>query len=229
MKEFTPGEYIWVSANMEQDHRNHPIHTSRGQKWKVASRIAIPSFDKHRPDTIPSDKVFHHIGYGKLFFDYIWFTPLINEQDLVFKLHCFFGVSTPFGGKTIPFNELFHIGGDTTVRGFSYGQIGPQFLGDTIGGTKAMVISTELIFPITEDLSMKAVVFYDGGAGWDNPYTCGINPEFIENNSFDYRHAVGFGIRLLRPMPVRIDWGFKLDARPGENESQVHFGMTYDW
>ena len=76
---------------------------------------------------------------------------------------------------------------------------------------------------------MIGVVFYDGGAGWDNPYVDNFSPGLVTGNSFDYRHAVGFGIRMLQPMPVRVDWGFKLDPRDGEKESQVYFGMTYDW
>ncbi len=227
-KEFTPGDFVWLANHLEQDKRNHPIHTSRGHKWKATTKIAIPSFDRHA-SCVDGDARRRKIGFGKLFLDYTWFTPLINEQDLVFKLHVFFGLSTPFGDRTIPFGELFHIGGDTTVRGFTYGEIGPKFVGDTIGGTKAFYLNAELIFPITQDFSMKGVAFYDGGASWDNPYTCGVSPGLVTNNSFDYRHAVGFGLRLLRPMPVRIDWGFKLDPRTGEKESQVHFGMTYDW
>lgn len=227
-KEFTPGQYVWLSGNLEQDKRNHPLHTSRGQKWKLISKVAIPSFDRENSMMI-GDTGCRKIGFAKLYFDYTWFTPLINEYDLVFKLHLFFGLATPLKGRSIPFGELFHIGGDTTVRGFSYGEIGPKFLGDTIGGKKAFFLNAELIFPITQDLTMKGVAFYDGGAGWDNPYADCANPALITNNNFDYRHAVGFGIRMLQPMPVRVDWGFKLDPRTGERESQVHFGMTADW
>jgi outer membrane protein insertion porin family len=229
-KEFTPGDFVWLANQYEQDKRNHPIHTSRGHKWKVSGKIAIPTFDRHASGIAGQPERFK-IGFGKLFMDYTWYTPIINEQDLVFKLHLFFGLSTPLKGKTIPFGELYHIGGDTTVRGFTYGEIGPKFEGDTIGGKKAFYLNAELVFPITQDFSMKGVAFYDGGASWDNPYATpfAINTGLVTDNNFDYRHAVGFGLRMLRPMPVRIDWGFKLDPRTGEKESQVHFGMTYDW
>ncbi len=226
--EFVPGEYLWFAVNIEQDKRNHPMHASRGQKWKISPKIAIPSFDTG-PVTIEDVTLCKKIGYGKLYLDYTWYTPLIGEYDLVFKLHLFFGLATPFKGKSIPFGELFHIGGDNSVRGFVYGQIGPQFLGDTIGGKKAFFLNSELIFPITPDFSLKGLVFYDGGAGWDNPYVANVNPLLLTGNSFDYRHAVGFGVRMLRPMPMRIDWGFKLDPREGERVSELHFGMTYDW
>ena len=229
IKEFTPGEFVWLAGSLKQDKRNHPVHTSHGHKWELISKIAIPSFDRENSGII-GDINCRNIGFGKLYFDYTWFTSLIGEYDLVFKLHLFFGIAAPLSDRrTIPFGDLFHIGGDTTVRGFTYGEIGPKFLGDTIGGKKAFFLNAELIFPITYDMSLKAVAFYDGGAGWDNPYIDNVNPALITSNSFDYRHSVGLGIRMLRPMPVRVDWGFKLDARTGEKESQVHFGMTYDW
>src|SRR4029077_7944020 len=100
---------------------------------------------------------------------------------------------------------------------------------DSIGAKKTVYLNAELIFPIKNDFTMKGVVFYDGGAAWDNPYADCIPNRFLVNNSFSYRHAVGVGIRLLQPMPIKVDWGFKLDPRKGESVSEVHFGMTYDW
>ena len=221
---FTPGDFLWLSNGIEQDVRNHPLHPSRGHRWKLASRIAIPSFDKK-------------IGFYKVSLDAHWFTSLIEEYGLVLHLHGFFGVAAPFSNHLIPFGELFHIGGPASVRGFKFGEIGPKFLGDTtIGAKKAFFINTELIFPITSDYTMKGVVFYDGGASWDNPYLDHVSRSNITGNSFDYRHAVGIGIRLLNPMPIRVDWGFKIDPRKNrldhrrdESASEVHFGMAYDW
>ncbi len=215
-KEFTPGEYVWLACNLEQEARNHPMHPSRGHRWKITSKVGIPSLDSK-------------IGFYSLHADAHWFTPLIDEFNLVLHLHGFLGLSTSIGDNSIPFSELFNIGGPATVRGFLFGQIGPKFLGDPIGAKKAFFINVELIFPITPDFNMKGVAFYDGGAGWDASNTRNISCENIIGNNFDYRHSVGLGIRILNPMPVKIDWGFKLDARKGESASEVHFGMTYDW
>lgn len=83
---------------------------------------------------------------------------------------------------------------------------------------------------------MRGVFFYDGGAGWNNPFAHLSNPAFIRDNNFTYRHSVGLGIRMMSPMPVKVDWGFKLDPRRNrfnpklnESASEIHFGMTYDW
>ena len=89
---------------------------------------------------------------------------------------------------------------------------------------------------MTQDFNLKGVFFYDGGAGWANPNACLASPDRITGNEFNYRHSVGFGIRLMNPMPLKIDWGFKLDPRKdrfnpklSESASEVHFGMSYDW
>lgn len=222
-QEFTPGTFAFISTKMEQDTRNHPIHTMNGHKWKFSTKFAIPTFG-------------NDIGYYKVELDASWFTPLISEYDLILKLHGYFGISAPFKNRVVPFGDLFHIGGQNSVRGFLFGQIGPAFLGDTIGGAKAFFWNAELVAPITADMNMKAVVFYDGGTGFGNPYVTAADKPFVTGNNFDYRHSIGVGLRLLQPMPVNIDWGFKIDPRKdklhpnrSESASEVHFGMSYDW
>ena len=101
--------------------------------------------------------------------------------------------------------------------------------GESIGAKKAMFINLELVFPITSNLTMKGCIFYDGGTGWDTPDSKTIRPDHLRNNSFDYRHCIGLGIRLLEPQPIRVDWGFKLDRRSGESESEVQFSTYYDF
>jgi outer membrane protein insertion porin family len=227
-KLFYPGKcavhFPWLTVQLGQDKKNHPMHPSRGYTWMMRAVAAFPSFDSN-------------IGYAKWDLDINWFTPLINEHDLVLRLHGYAGIAKPFPNRFIPYRELFHIGGPASIRGYLFGQIGPQFtvyedgmnLGDSIGAENTVYFNAELIFPILPDMTLKALAFYDGGAGWQNPYARDISPAFLRNNNFDYRHAVGFGIRLLNPMPMKIDWGFKLDPRRGEPAYEVHFAMGYDW
>jgi outer membrane protein insertion porin family len=223
-QEFSPGSLALLAINIGQDKKNHPMHPSHGYTWLLRSAFGFP--------VLGAD-----ISYNKLDLEGNWFTPLIQEIDLVFRIHGYMGIVTRIHDKTIPYRELYNIGGPASVRGFLFGEIGPQFrvVGDDevrsspIGGRKAAFVNVELIFPITPDFSMKGLFFYDGGAGWDNPYSRDIPAQFLANNSFSYRHAIGAGVRILNPVPVRIDWGFKLDARKGESAHEVHFGMTYDW
>ncbi|MEX0848905.1 MAG: outer membrane protein assembly factor BamA [Candidatus Dependentiae bacterium] len=227
-KLFFPGQkvihYGWMNIQLGQDKKNHPMHPSNGHTWMMRGIFAFPSFDSC-------------IGYAKWDLDANWFTPLIGSNALVFRLHGYLGFIKPFRDRLVPYRELFHIGGPASIRGFLFGQIGPQFSvfqdgasrGDSIGAEKTAFINAELIFPIMPDFSFKGLVFYDGGTGWDNPYADDLSPAFLRSNNFEYRHAVGVGLRVLNPMPMKIDWGFKLDPKKGEPGFEVHFAMGYDW
>lgn len=228
-KRFPQGSFAWTSAQASQDFRNHPLHPSRGYQWLAQSRVGIPNSGHFHLATFPNASPFN-FGFWKFDFDASYYTPLINERDLVFYFHTHFGVVGSFPGKVIPFRELYHIGGPASVRGFLFGEIGPTFKGvDSIGAKKAFWFNAELIFPVAPDFSIKGIVFYDGGAGWDTPDSELIAKKRLKNNHFNYRHSVGFGVRLLRPTPVRIDWGFKLDKRKGERASEVHLSMSHDF
>ncbi len=224
---FQSGTFAFTQLDIGQDTRNHNTHISQGYKWNLTTHIGIPSFN---------DK----FGFCKFQFDGHWYTSLINETDLVLHVHGHAGIVRAFKNHTIPFRELYNIGGQASIRGFLFGQVGPMWYhpdliedegwqGEAIGARKAAFFNAELIFPITQDLSMKGVVFYDGGSGWDTPNAGSIAPEHLKHNSFDYRHSIGIGLRMLHPQPIRIDWGFKLDKRPGEKASEVSFSSYYDF
>jgi outer membrane protein insertion porin family len=224
---FKPGKYGSFTIFAGQDKRSHPVHPISGYSWLARAQVTFDATDRC-------------LGFQRYDLEAHWYTPLIGNYDLIFHIHGYIGAVVPFAHKLIPYRDLYHIGGPASVRGFLFGEIGPQFKvrnmitdtsarGDSIGGTKAMYLNTELIFPITPDMNMKGVIFYDGGSGWDNPYVDCVERRFIQNNHFNYRHAVGFGIRMYSPMPLKIDWGFKLDPRKGEPAYEVHFNTNYEW
>lgn len=217
-RQFQPGTFTWVGGSVGQDLRNHPVHPNRGYQWSVNNKTGLP--------------VAHsNFGFVKFEGDITWFTPLINEYDLLYIFHAHAGFVKAAPGKVIPYRELFHLGGPATVRGYNFGQIGPSLFGDSLGGTKAFWVNNELVFNITKDFSTRAVLFYDGGASWDTPEVNGQLANSLKNNNFRYRHAIGFGIRLTNPAPIKIDWGFKLDRnkKRGESPYEVHFTMAQDF
>lgn len=122
-----------------------------------------------------------------------------------------------YGGQDLPLYERFYVGGLKTVRGFDFGEAGPEDRnGDVIGGTKELILSAEWIFPLIKNMGLKGVVFYDAGKAFDDD----------ENLSFDLRHSVGFGIRWKSPMgPLRIEWGFNLSPEDDEEESVWDFSV----
>ncbi|MFA6066346.1 MAG: outer membrane protein assembly factor BamA [Candidatus Babeliaceae bacterium] len=218
---FIPGNLAWIGLSSVQDLRNHPTFPTSGHQWIVNTKVGIPH-------NAPGN-----FGFFKFDADIKYFTPLIDVYNLVLYMHGHVGLIAQLGKHEVPYRELYHIGGIATVRGFEFGQIGPQLAvpnndmlqTSSLGGKKAFWLNLELQFPITPDMGLRGVFFYDGGAGWDVPNGNTLDPLLLRNNHFSYRHSIGLGVRLLYPTPVRIDWGFKLDRKKkrGESASEIHF------
>lgn len=223
---FRTSKFFYIENKLEQDTRNHNMHISDGHYYSLTNKIGFPALGEN-------------VGFYKLDADLHWYTPIIGQNTLVLHLHGYLGIVTPLGNNRIPFRDLYNIGGQASVRAWKFGQIGPMFtipesqdetwLGEPIGAQKAFFCNAELIFPLTDDFTYKAALFYDGGAGWDTPTKGVISADHIINNSFDYRQCIGIGLRLLKPQPMRVDWGFKLDRRTGESSNEVNFSTYYDF
>lgn len=222
-RRFIKGSLIALGGSLHQDFRNSVQHPTNGYQWTLSSVLGLG---------VGSSE----IGYAKCDLDASWYTPLIGDHDLVFGIHSHFGVVGNLGTQQIPYKEMYHVGGPTSVRGFLYGQIGPSINTgsdvsniSSIGSTRAFYLNAELIFPVTANMSIKGAFFYDGGAGWNTPGFDDFTDSqklLVLNNNFDYRHAIGFGIRMLEPQPLKVDWGLKLDRRTGEPHMEAHFS-TY--
>lgn len=223
-RNFQSGDQYFAKLSFSKDHRNGTAFITNGYKWNWSSQFAFPITNKG-------------FKYFKTELDASWYTPLIGENSLVLCLHGHAGFIRPLDNKNAPWKTLFHVGGPTTVRGYTYGQIGPTWLGDSMGATKSLYVNAEFIIPLTQDQSMRAVVFYDGGAGWDVPYKEELRKaisgfdQTLENDSFFYRHSVGVGIRISRPTPIQVDFGIKLNPskKYKKHLTEVHFSMSHEF
>lgn len=223
---FKTSKFFYIENKLEQDTRNHNLHISDGHYYSLTNKVGFPALGEN-------------VAFYKIDADLHWYTSIIGQNSLVLHLHGYLGIVTPLGNNRIPFRDLYNIGGQASVRAWKFGQIGPMFItndlqgeeqtGSPIGAQKAFFCNAELIFPLTDDFSYKAVVFYDGGAGWDTPAKGVVSDARIINNSFDYRQCIGIGLKMLKPQPMRVDWGFKLDRRTGESSSEVNFSTYYDF
>lgn len=146
-----------------------------------------------------------------------WFFPLF--WDTVFMCRGKWGYVEERSGGDLPVYEKFFLGGINTVRGFDYGEISPRDpeTGDRIGGEKMMLYNVEYKFPLPylEEQGVIGLIFYDAG----NCYT------EDESYSFsDLRDSIGAGIRWYSPIgPLRLEWGYNLDPKRDEDESQWEF------
>lgn len=244
-KYFQSGNQISLITTLGQDKRNGLAFPTNGYQWNFSGQLTIPgSFRSKKDETIchvPGQPISNCFNYFKTDLDVSWYTPLINEHDLVLGVHGNFGIAQPFKGKDIPWKNLYHVGGPTTIRGYTYGQVGPTWKGDSLGATKAFCLNVEFIVPLSSNLSTRGVIFYDGGAGWDTPYqkqfsdaarAVGLCFETdFSNNNFFYRHSVGIGVRIKSPTPLQVDFGIKLNPSKKFKKqlTEMHLSMEHSF
>ena len=110
----------------------------------------------------------------------------------------------------------FFAGGGTTIRGFAQDEVGPKdSLGQPVGGNAAFILNQEIHFPIYK--IFEGAGFVDIG---------NVYPTISDFNPFDVRSSAGLGLRLRTPVVLlRLDYGIKLDRKPGESFGQLFFSI----
>lgn len=149
--------------------------------------------------------------------DSSWYYNLIF--DTVFSVHGRIGYATGVSGNELPIGERFFVGGMNTIRGFKFGGAGPvdAATGDIVGANKMLVFNAEYTFPLVQEAKIKGVFFFDAGKGFDDNEHLSLN---------HLRYSTGGGIRWISPVgPLRLEWGYNLNRRPGERQSQMEFSI----
>jgi len=156
-------------------------------------------------------------AYLKIIGDSSRFFPLWWNH--IFSLHGRIGYANGIDGKVLPVGERFFTGGINTVRGFKFGKAGPivPLTGEILGGNKVLFFNVEYLIPIVKEAQIKALLFYDYGAAFDDD-------ELIHSSAM--RKAAGFGIRWISPVgPLRLEWGWNLSPRLDEPTRTVEFSI----
>jgi outer membrane protein insertion porin family len=190
-----------ISATLMRDTRNDYFLPSRGGRHSLFGQVAGGILGGTN-------------DFVKGFLLTSWYFPL--PLTLVYNLRGQFGAIEPYGGKEVPVNELFFIGGINTVRGFEYGMAGPvDRNGDPDGSQYGFAVTNEVIFPVYKDLGLMGAAFCDVGRGFNS--LSDLTPIKV---------GVGFGIRWISPFgPIRIDWGWNPNPQEFEKSNVLEFGM----
>lgn len=103
----------------------------------------------------------------------------------------------------VPYEELYTMGGDTTLRGYK----DEEFRGD-----KMVLANIELRIPL--DKAFGIVFLYDIGRTWYGGAGVGSYA------SGEWEYSYGFGVRLNTPLG-----NIRLDYAKGRNDDRFHFGF----
>jgi outer membrane protein insertion porin family len=203
------GKTSSLTATIEMDQRNDRFSPSKGIFASASSEYAGPGGDTHFIKTIGTFRYFK-----KVFWDVVW------------RNNITYGVLSYPDDQTVPFNELFLLGGPYSLRGYSGQTVGRKVFSEKAydyyknqqmlteefsrkkankfyGGKQQLYYSTELEFPLIPEAGIKGVTFYDVGQADD----------VIDGGNFF--GDVGFGFRWFSPLgPLRFEWGFPLNRDP---------------
>ena len=203
-----------LNTTFSRDTRDDLLDATRGSFLSQAVQFS--------PETLGSDVRF--IKYFGQYFRYFplqkprveLFTNRLLRPRLVYATGLRVGLGTGLGGQEIPLSERFFAGGSTTIRGFPQNSLGPTTGGIVFpGGNALLVLNNELRFPMWKYLD--GVGFVDAGNVYRHVSDFSLN---------DLRAAAGFGLRVRTPwFLLRLDYGFKLDRRPGESTGRLFFSI----
>jgi outer membrane protein insertion porin family len=122
----------------------------------------------------------------------------------------------------IPVPERFFAGGTSTHRAFTRDNLGIP--GETlnsdgvgVGGNTMLIANAEWRVPVTG--GFEVAFFVDAGNVWANPKNVDLS---------QIRTGAGIGLHYLTPVgPLRLEYGLKLDRKPGEDPGAFAFSVGY--
>lgn len=196
------------------DFRDDPFNPTFGYFGQILSNYYSEAF--------LSEEEFYQVFSRNSFY-----LPIYKLVSLTLSLRvgfsATFGSTAAQGNDLIPIEKRFRLGGSQSLRGFTLDSVGGQDSNTPAsnsnnpapGGNSVFNYMAEVGFPLPG--GFRLVGFTDGG----NAFV--LNDDF---DPLDIRQSAGFGLRYVTPIgPLRLDFGFKLDKKPGESVGELHFAV----
>ena len=160
-----------------------------------------------------------NFNFGKFLAQTAYYKSL-TKQKIVWANSVRFGFAEAFSDH-VPLSETFFTGGPNTLRGFALNGAGPQRVVPAcgnpadpstcvkitvpVGGNQLFLVNSEFRIPLPIKQGLGIVPFYDGGNVFR---TIGFHGQ--------YTNTAGLGFRYATPVgPIRVDFGYNLNAPPG--------------
>lgn len=151
---------------------------------------------------------------------FLWIDTFYDKVRIVARLNLGINIASDNSLAELPPSLRYFAGGDNSIRGYSYQELGPyietqmnnELIREVVGGRYLAVGSIEYQYYVTP--SWRIAAFIDAGNAFDE-------------GQFKPVVAVGPGLHWLSPIgPIKLDVGFGLDKTDTLNRSwRIHLTM----
>lgn len=193
-----------------RDSRDSLTYPTAGSLQRVYGEVGVPGLD---------------IEYYKLSYQHQYLQTFAKNYTLLLNGEA--GMAGGLGGKPLPFFKNFYAGGISSVRGYRTSSLGPRDVdGNSLGGTKRLVGSAELMFPfpgLTTDKSVRLGVFVDGGSAFGPDDIYG---RYSKLSFTDMRFSSGVSLSWFSPIgPLKFSLAKPLNQKEGDRTESFQFQM----
>lgn len=199
-------EYV-VTGSWNKDTTNDNYFPSTGTNNTLYTEATTPG----------SDAKYYKIQYSNA-----TYYDVTGNNSLIFDIHGKVNYGKGYGGDDdhLPFYRRYYAGGMSTIRGYSYGSVGPKYdNGDYQGGDFLTAGGIELMTPISfsnrASGNIRVGMFLDAGNVWSTADDFDIS---------DLRYSTGVFMQWRSPIgPLNISYGRPLHKKPGDESESIQF------
>jgi outer membrane protein assembly factor BamA len=212
---FEPALILSLTPRLTYEGRDNPLNPSRG----VFAELEVELAD----DFVG---VLGAARYTRIETRVSGFVPLGRDR-FVLALNgragiAFGGILQGFQSGTafaLPLSERFRLGGVTSLRGFSDGELTSNDI-DSFGGDVMIGGNIELRYPFVRSIDLDGALFLDVGELARDPSDLSLE---------GFRTSAGFGFRWIIAdlIPFLFDYGVVLNRRSGERFGRFHVNIGY--
>ncbi len=208
---------------------NRGYFPTQGTVASLGGKVTIPGSDNK---------------YYRLNADFRNYFPLNREHKWVISTKAGLTYVNGFGGKEVPFYQRLTAGGIGTLRGFSYGAVGPkaiyandkgaftQLSNDVVGGDAMALTSLELITPtpfVSDKYqhNVRTSLFVDAASVWDTKWKKADYPKLPDFGSYKrIRASAGVAFQWMSPIgPLSFSYAKPIKKYEGDEIEQFQFNI----
>ena len=196
-----------LTAGVTRDTRDSIFFPAKGYLRRASVEFTFPGSD---------------LEYYKLTLRGRWYRSVTD--NLVISLKGNIGYGDGYGGTgELPFFKNYYAGGPGTVRGFDSRSLGPRstgLAGDALGGTKRVVASTEVFFPVPgmkDSKDQRVSLFLDAGQVFGSGESVHLE---------ELRYGAGIGFHWFSPVgPLSLSYAMPFNDETGDDLQKLQFTL----